>query len=221
MNTLVLMCVFYDKNGDIKAITPILDENFSINFSSATFPLAEVEMFLTAQSSTFDYQVKQIDKVSGTTYKIVKKQTNVTYTRTLDSYLTKVDDVKRHETILTITNITDDSVISVEINKDFKELYIKNECTEEQQESIATFFTSGPSVVYLTKKNNPYHLLFSFTFTPIDLIRVDKLYFNYTGDYTDTSVYTKKLIIGYGYKETNKKKQLRIQKRGKKWLSDL
>ena len=62
MNTLVLMYVFYDKNGDIKAITPILDENFSINFSSATFPLAEVEMFLTAQSSTFDYQVNKLTK---------------------------------------------------------------------------------------------------------------------------------------------------------------
>lgn len=221
MTSLVLMYVFYDKNGDIKAITPTLDEFFSNNFSSATFPLSEVEMFLTAQRNTFDYKVKQTDRISGTVFTLIKKQSNVNYTRTLDSYLTKVEDAKRFEDILTITNITDDNVISVEINKDFKELYIKNECTEEQQESIATFFTSGPSVVYLTKKNNPYHLLFSFTFTPIDLIRVDKLYFNYTGDYTDTSVYTKKLIIGYGYKETNKKKQLRIQKRGKKWLSDL
>ena len=201
MTSLVLMYVFYDKNGDIKAITPTLDEFFSNNFSSATFPLSEVEMFLTAQRNTFDYKVKQTDRISGTVFTLIKKQSNVNYTRTLDSYLTKVEDAKRFEDILTITNVISDKVISIEINKEFEELYIRDKCSEEQQESINSFFANGPSIVYLTKKNNPYHLLFSFSFTPKDLLSVDKLYFNYEGDYTDTSVYTKKLIIGYGYNE--------------------
>lgn len=201
MTSLVLMYVFFDKNGDIKAITPSLDDSLSTSFSAATFPLAEVEVFLTAERNTFDYYVKKTDKLSGTTYKLIKKKSDINYTRTLDSYLTKVEDAKRNESILVITNDVVNKVMSVEIDKEFKTAYVNQRGSEEQQESMDDFFNKGPSIVYLTKRNNPYHLLFSFSFTPRDLLSAEKLYFNYTGDYNEASVYTKKLITGYGYKE--------------------
>jgi hypothetical protein len=195
------MYVFFDRNGDIKAITPSLDDNLSTSFSTATFPLAEVEAFLTAERNTFDYYVKKIDKISGTTYKLIKKKSDISYTRTLDSYLTKVEDAKRYDNILLITNDVANKVVSVEIDKEFKTAYVGQRGSEEQQETMDDFFSRGPSIVYLTKRNNPYHLLFSFSFTPRDLLGAEKLYFNYTGDYNEASVYTKKLITGYGYKE--------------------
>jgi len=198
MTLLVLMYVFFDKNGDIKAITPTLDEDLSVNFFSATFPLSDVEVFLTAEKNTFDYHVSRIDKLSGTTYKLVKKRVEISYTRTLDSYLTKIEDINKDDIII-ITNNTIEKYVSLVINWEFREMY-KN-MNNEDALADDEFFNNGLSTVYLTKRNNPYHLLFSFSFTPKDLLAAGKLYFNYEGDYTNASVYTKKLLSGYGYRE--------------------
>ena len=194
-----MMYVFYDKNGDIKAITPSLDESFSNTYSIATFPLNDVEMFLTAQKNTFDYYIKKIDTVTGSTHKLIKKQSTINYTRTLDSYLTKVEDVTSKGSIITIVNNTTKKVISINLLKDFKEMY--NYGTDEEKESVSDFLKKGPSTIYLTKKNNPYWLLSSFSFTPAELFEKEILYFNYENKYNNTSIYTKKLINSYGYKE--------------------
>lgn len=193
------MYVFFDSNGDIKAITPSLDDGFNNTHSVATFPLEDVEMFLTAQKNTFDYHIKKIDKITGSTYKLTKKQSTISYTRTLDSYLTKIENTTPKGNIITVVNNTKDRVISIELLKEFKEIY-KNG-SEDEQESVSDFLKKGTSILYLTKKNNPYWLLFSFSFIPQDLFEKEILYFNYENNYNDTSVYTKKLINSYGYKE--------------------
>jgi hypothetical protein len=199
MSTLVLMYVFFDKNGDIKAITPSLDEEYSAIYSFATFPLQEVEGFLLAQKNTFDYQVKKVQKLAGTTHKLVKKYYGISYTRTLDSYLTKVEEARQSDNTIIIVNDTVNKNISIHIAREFKEMYEHG--TDEEQENISDFLNRGPSTIHITKKNNPYYRLYSVTFTPRILFNADKLYFDYTGDYTNVSVYTKKLISGYGYKE--------------------
>jgi 16S rRNA C1402 (ribose-2'-O) methylase RsmI len=176
-----------------------LDDGFNNTHSVATFPLEDVEMFLTAQKNTFDYHIKKIDKITGSTYKLTKKQSTISYTRTLDSYLTKIENTTPKGNIITVVNNTKDRVISIELLKEFKEIY-KNG-SEDEQESVSDFLKKGTSILYLTKKNNPYWLLFSFSFIPQDLFEKEILYFNYENNYNDTSVYTKKLINSYGYKE--------------------
>ena len=202
MTSLVLMYVFYDVNGDIKAITPSLDENFAGSFSVATFPLPVVEKFLTGKSNTFDYKIKKVEKSSGIKYVLMKKFTTINYTRSLDSYLTKVETTAINEynySGIIIINDVVNKVFTVRLSKDIKDLY-KNG-TEEEQERVSDFLNKGPSTVYITKRNNPYHLLFSFVLTPRALFDTEKLYFNYTDTYKDVSMYTKKLISGYEYKE--------------------
>lgn len=201
MKPLVLMYIFYDKNGDIKAITPILDENYSVNFSVATFPLPEVEMFLTAQKNTFDYSVKSVEKLTGTSYVLVNKHINVNRTRTLNTYLTKVDGIIPRGNTVTITNDANKGGIFVEVDKALREIYAHNQLAEDQSDIFDNILNSGPSTVYLTEKNNPYHLLFSFSFLPKTLLDTDKLFFPYYNKYTNTSVYTKKILDGYGYRE--------------------
>lgn len=201
MKPLILMYVFYDKNGDIKAITPIPDENYSVNFFMATFPLAEVEMFLTAQKNTFDYSVKSIEKLTGTTYALVAKKININRTRALNTYLTKVDGIITEGNTVIITNDTNKGRITVELNAILKKIYMQKHLPENQLDLFDDLLNSGTSTVYLTKRNNPYHLLFSFSFLPKSLFSVDKLYFSYNNSYTDTSVYTKKVLDGYGYIE--------------------
>ena len=200
MNTtlapLVFMYVFFDHNGEIKAIAPTLDENLSTSYSTASFPLSEVEVFLRAQRNAFDYKVNVSERPGGKIYKIVKKIDNINYVKTLDSYLTKIEDVKSSNAII-VTNNTLKKFVSVEIVKDFKAAYEQN--TED--DNVYSFFNSGISSIYLTKKNNPYHLLFTVSFIPRELLVSDILYFNYTGSYNSSSAYTKKLINGYGYRE--------------------
>ncbi len=201
MKPLILMYVFYDKNGDIKAITPILDENYDVNFSVATFPLSEVELFLTAQKNTFDYSVKAVEKITGTAYVLVNKHSNINRVRALNTYLTKVETAVSNNNIILITNDANKGGIFIQINKTLKEIYVEGLNPETQLDIFDSILNSGPSTIYLTEKNNPYHLLFSFSFLPKSLLDVDKLFFPYNNKYTNTSVYTKKVVDGYGYTE--------------------
>ena len=199
MTSLILMYVYFDKNGDIKAITPSLDEAFSRDFSSATFPLSDVGPFLTAQKNTFDYTMKKSKTLSGVKFQIVRKFINAAvYTRTLDNYLTKIDENRKSDTIITIINDTFRKVISITLDAGFADMYNGEE--EEQQEIVVNFRNSGMSNIYITEKNNPYHLLTTFTFSP-ELLFSGPAYLNYTGTYTGTSAYTKKIIGGYLYRE--------------------
>jgi hypothetical protein len=54
---------------------------------------------------------------------------------------------------------------------------------------------------YLTKYNNPYYLLQKFEVNTSELYQKEKLYFPYEEYYTNTSVYTKKIINGYKFRE--------------------
>jgi hypothetical protein len=205
MTSLILMYVFYDKNGDIKAIMPTLNEQFANTFSVATFPLSEVEMFLSSEKNTFDYMVKHMKKLKGTGFAIIEKESAIgskrKFTRTLDSYLTKIEDTTHNKCKLVFIHDIINKRICVELNGRFKDPYLKTYGTEEDQEIMYNFFNSAPSTVYLTEKDNPYHLLFSFSFTPEDFLTLDRLYFSYTDNFSSSSLYTKKLINGYGYKE--------------------
>ena len=194
MKPLILMYVFFDINGDIKAITPNLC-NIGDEFLSATFPISEVESFLNSSKNTFDYHIKSING----SYKIVKKVRNITYTKTLDSYLTKVDDISNSGTLKFI-NDTTNKLISIELDRDI--IFNMNQELHQDTERVTDIlFNSGPCVAYLTKKNNPYHLLFTFTFSPKDFLTINRLNFSYNGVYNNTSIYTKKLINGYCFKE--------------------
>jgi hypothetical protein len=201
MNPLIMMYVFFDNYGDIKAITSTPDDHFVSAFQSATFPLSEVEPFLLAIRSPSDYQVKEHRSLAGVKFKIIKKVSHIDYTRNLDNYLTKIENFDKKNSTVSITNITYDKVISVEISKEFKEFAVTGSGDDDERKIIEDFLNKGPTTIYLTKENNPFHLLFNFTFTPHQLFENETLYFNCNNKYTNTSAYTKKLIDGYGFTE--------------------
>lgn len=197
MAQLIMMYVWYDKNGDIKAITPSLS-GVGNEYTSAIFPLHEVEPFLNSSRSTFDFHIRKVNA----SYRIVKKDKVVNYTRTEETYLTKVREVSNSPNTLIFVNDTANKVISVELDRDV--IYaIKNngELIDGKEHPTTALFNSGLCTAYLTKKNNPYHLLFTFRFDPSTLLTTDTLYFKYDSVYNDTSIYTKKIIDGYFFKE--------------------
>lgn len=200
MQTLITMYVFFDKKGNIKAITPDHDPMFE-NYESANFPLSEVEGFLSGSKSSFDYTVQLANQIGSTTYKIVKKVNNVVITRSLDSYITKVA-TSGPKPLLLITADLLTKTISIDLNTNYEEVF-----DDENEDRSDVFAGTTPINLYFTKKNNPYHLLHTVPFVPKDLLEDSHLEFQYSNDIdlSSSSVYTKKLISGYGYKIKGKR----------------
>lgn len=198
MTSLTLMYVYFDKNGDIKSITPHLDNSLSEEYSSMTIPLSQAEPFLTGQVNPFNFYVKAINRTTGIVYTITKKIVSAGFIRTLDSYLTSIPNNKLSN-IMIIVDTTKNS-ISLNIDSSYKELLAFG--TDEEQDAVSEFLKAGTSTLYFTKRNNPYHCLFSVTFSPRHLLDQETIIYPYNSsiDLSDISVYTKKLISGYGFK---------------------
>lgn len=199
MNELIMMYVFFDRNGDIKAIGPSLNSFSFDDCLVTTVPLGDVEPFLTGKKTTYDYQIKKLRTQAGEKFTLTKKIIDVNYVRTLDNFLTEIGPARPGETIISIVNQKFNKSILVEISPEFKEIYTYG--TGEQKDDVDEFLKLGQSSIYITEKHNPYRLLFNFSFIPSNLFHKEKLYFSYSNILENTSAYTKKLINGYSYKE--------------------
>lgn len=196
----VLMYVYFDRNGDIKAITPTASEVFSKDYEHMMVPLTEVEPFIMGTKNTFDYTVKRIKKVTGESFKLIRKVASVNITRSLDNYLTKISPYHLDsDPVLRVIYKARYNVISLFLNETYKQLY--NDGLEEEIEQIEAFLNSGRSIIYITEKNNPYSLLFSFEFLPKDLFENLTLDFpvGEEVDLRNSSAYTKRLVDSYQY----------------------
>lgn len=185
MNNTDSMIIYYDNKGDIKAITPDNDVNFS-EYKSISVPFGDVKDFLTTEKSVINYYIKQNKKEKNIVYSIeLKKSITSSLKRTLDTYLTKVGSISTNDSIIIITNNTKEQKLYFELNSSLdNSVFSKEEIIELFKQEIVTF--------YLTKRNNPYYLLNQYTFPIFDLIKNKKINFSYTQDYKNTSIYTKK-----------------------------
>jgi hypothetical protein len=203
MTSLTMMYVHFDKNGEIKAISPSIDDGLGLDLSNATFLLSEVEEFLLGRLNPSDYKIQELKRLDAVKYKIVRKATEVKrrQVRTLDTFLTKVADTVSEidDDQLIITNNISGKVISIRLAKSVKEMYTNG--TNEEAELVDEFLNRGDSTIYITQKNNPHYLLFSFNFSPTDLFEKQILYFEYENDCSNSSAYTKKIIAKYRYRE--------------------
>lgn len=193
------MHVYYDANGDIKAVTPAINDEFKKTYLSATFPLAEVDKFLTGQKNPFNYCIKDTIRNGVVLPIIAEKESAITLTRTLDTYLTKVDTTAE-SSLVKITANTDIKSISIRIDAKLKEM--QQSGTDDEQDDVSNFIRHGQVFLYFTEENNPYNLFHTVVFHSGELFKKGELYFKYDPelDLSRSSVYTKKLIHRYGYK---------------------
>lgn len=199
MSSLVLMYVYFDGKGNIKAITPNEDQGISTDYEYAMFPISEVEHFMTGNKNLFNFQVKKVKKASGDTYEILKKQTTIDLTRSLNNYLNKIETTGVIDPIIKIVANPVSGKVTLSMNEGFKELQTYG--TVEEQEIVSDFFAMGLSNIYITAKNNPYHLLFSITFLTKQLFDEVRMDFTIPEglDIRNSSAYTKKLVNSYCY----------------------
>ena len=193
----VEMYVFYDKDGEIKGMAPSQNDFSDPNWSSAMFPLEEVELFILGKKNSFNYRVKKIKNLAGEKFILSEKLIHVTYTRTLDYYLKEVEAPESHVTTITVTNQKTDKIFIIEFSQEFKLL------CEDNKKVLEYILSEDVISIYITKKHNPYHFLFKIIFLPGELFRQDRLYFNYKGTIENSSAYTKRIISGYGYREVS------------------
>jgi hypothetical protein len=192
------MYVYFDKKGDIKAIAPDEDISLNANYKYTMAPISEVEDFLTTKKNTYNYVVKEHKRVNGKYYKIEKKETaSINYAKTLDSYLTMISDSRKSikNSIITITNNISRKEIVIDLN------FIFSELDDDEKEKFLDTFPHGSGTFYLTKKYNPYYLYKSFGFSIQDLIQQGSIIVECEDSYRNASVYTKRVIEGYGYIE--------------------
>lgn len=196
---LILMYVYYDKQGDIKAITPQEDESFSKSYNHVLLPLSEVEPFILGKKNSFEYMIKKTQKLSGDTLKLIKKYTNLNLTRSMDNYLTKVRTTTDSEPVVKIVVNSFNKKINVILNPSYKEMYENG--TEDEKDKIDDFIRSGSSSIHITEKDNPYCLYTSISFLPKELFDKLRLDFTYDEglDLSSSSAYTKRLLASYQY----------------------
>lgn len=193
------MYVFYDEDGEIKAIAPSRNDFHDESCSIAMFPLSDVEPFIQGKKNTFNYIVKKIKNFTGERFILTQKVIEVNYVRTLDNYLTEIGNIEPDTTIISIINDKKFKVVKIELASDFRSLYTSG--SETDRDIINEIIESGRTAIHLTEKHNPYYLLFSMSFSPKELFEKGRLSFKYTGIVKNASAYTKKIVSGYGYKE--------------------
>ena len=190
------MYVFYDKDGEIKGMAPSQNDFSDPNWSSAMFPLEEVELFILGKKNSFNYRVKKIKNLAGEKFILSEKLIHVTYTRTLDYYLKEVEAPESHVTTITVTNQKTDKIFIIEFSQEFKLL------CEDNKKVLEYILSEDVISIYITKKHNPYHLLYKINFSPIELLEKGSLTFNYEDVIENASAYSKK--AGCGYVEINR-----------------
>ena len=155
MTSLVMMYVYFDKHGDIKAITPTLDDGIDATY--ALFPLEEVNPMLTGKANPTNFKIQRLERLDGVKYKLVQKISSSNIKRKirmLDNFLTKVPDTKLPgdpDSSIIITNYLIDKIITVQLASFVKEMYHSG--TEDQRELVEEFMNRGHSNVYITRKD--------------------------------------------------------------------
>jgi hypothetical protein len=188
----VLMHVYYDKNGDIKAISPSSVGELDKSYSYALLPFSDVEPFILGKRNTAEYMIKK-------TVTLSKKYLKVNLTRSMDNYLAKVSTDPEFSEVVKIVVNTKQKMITLLLNSSYKDIYEIG--TEDERDKMDGFIKSNISHIYITEKNNPYSLLESISFLPKDLFESSRLEFKYHEDLdlSSSSAYTKGLMSTYQY----------------------
>jgi hypothetical protein len=196
MTSGIIMHVYFDKVGNIKVISPTVDENISdLDYCKVSF--TEVENFLTGTANTYDFYVSNISKTNIPEYKITKKEIfDKIFLRTIDSYLTQVpQDNITHNAAIIIENFISNKKIRIIINGNFIRLSKSNDI------DLTSLITPDLIPLYFTKKNDPYFLLHKLMFSTETLFSKQALFFEYTCELNDVSVFMHKSTDNYYYRE--------------------
>ena len=194
------MNVYFDKEKDIKSISPVKEPQFEAEgYSCAQFDIADVDDFLTAKKNPFHFFVSHKQKNGVDAYKILPKEVEVNYIRSIDNYLSEVKYQPKMKNAIEITNNTIRREITVKINSG-----VIRAMTNDESEDYTKYemFRATPRMVFhFTSKDDPSFLVKSVSIVPKQLLDEQYLTIPYAEDLRNRSVFTKKFFNDYSYQE--------------------
>jgi hypothetical protein len=190
-----LMYVYFDDAGNIKCISPIEDSAHHDKFMSTKLPIVEVYKFITGELAPNKYKIeKREGKVNE--YYVKKRNSEVSYVRTLDRFLTEVTEGYEQDHEL--------EIIADEKNKAMTFRFtdrVRKDINESVDDaSQATIHGLKMLKFYVTTKNDPSMLIESFHVPVSGLLGEKEVVMDYTVDIENYSIFTRRVLNRYGYK---------------------
>lgn len=193
------MYVYFDSIGDIKSISPIEDLSFGGDFKVASFSLDDVEDFLTAKESTFNFYVKLSDATDADVYTIERKYVpKINYIRSSSTFLDEVKPLRDYDiAAVLIHNSIKSKIITISLSSVI-DYDVRN------TSPAATEFLQTPTVsMFFTKKHDPYFLLYTVSVVPASLMGGNSVSIPYEENLSNVSVYVNSFKGSYSYSETD------------------
>jgi hypothetical protein len=190
-----LMYVYFDDAGNIKCISPIQDSDHHEKFMSTKLPIAEVYKFITGELAPNKYKIeKREGKVNE--YYVKKRNSEISYVRTMDRFLTEVPEGYEADYEL--------EIVADEKNKSITFRFVDGvrENILESVDDIHQATIHGLKILkfYCTTRNDPSMLIESFNVPVNKMLSDGEVVMDYTVDIKDYSIFTRRVLNRYGYK---------------------
>ncbi len=172
---MIIMFVYYDAHGNIRAITPAIDSTQDTTLKYGPIPFSDVEHILTGQKNPLEYIVSELETATGTIHALIKKNQHVNFKRTLNSSLS---EIKNEDASVTIENYISTKTLTVKLHN-------------------ANLLAAIN--LHFTKKSDPHTLVKTIQISHEDL-QNQIVSIKYTENLEDTSVFIYNQNNQYGYK---------------------
>ena len=192
-----MMYVYFDDTMNIVGISPLLDADLLAKGSRHTrFPIDEVAPFITGERNLSTHYVSPL-KDDPTKYAIKAKSIEVNYIRTLDRFLTEIDQGQSSESAhLTIINNIKEKKIIFSLSPKVKYNILQDESIETKNITI----NGMPELdFFFTVKNDPSFLILYVPIKTNELVGEPMIVVNYSVDLSESSLFTKKIFDNYVY----------------------
>ena len=199
MKKIIMMFVYYDERGDIRAICPAPDGQFeNQGCKYVTVPFPEVEDFLTSAKNPFNYHIETKRKNGVDIVKLLPKQVRqVSYLRSINNYLSEINYQNEEANAIIIENNVEDKILKIWIDP-FLKIQVDDEECEDQEKLIN--FRSLPKInFYFTTKNDPSFLIKTISLEPKKLFSNSFIEISYVENLNEASLFTKKYFEYYSY----------------------
>lgn len=199
MSTEYDMYVYFDKNGEIKSVSPVPIVEFTGIYSVHILPLGSVHPFLVGEQNIDDYHVKESIQFANSVFTIVKKEPiKIDRLRYINNSFVKITEYTQPDyTTILVENCVIDKIIRVTLHPDI--ILAKSDSDNVLYADACTVLSVKRSELYFTKKCDPHFLLHTVSFSPAELFLNTDIYFPYDCELKNTSLFTKPLIDGYRY----------------------
>jgi len=191
------MHVYFDDTGNIKCISPVVDQSQEDRFQHTKLPLSNVYRFITGEIAPNKFIVKK-KKGKVNEFVIVERVFDINYVRKLDKFLTEVEEgykTKNDEIEIIADTIT--STLTFKLAPHIRIEYLDT----VDDASLASICGLRTLKFYCTTKNDPSYMIEAYN-VPVHKLLHGPVYVEFKSDLKKHSLFTRQVFDNYSYKLT-------------------